>query len=167
MNASNARPLGNRPETMRLEPLCEIDPNIIRTTTSSCGKRHRESSRTRKPTLAVYMDTMKNALDLGLDWLDEREMTSVEADALTAKVTQMAHDGVKLLALDFDETIVATHTSGSWDDTPEALAQLVRPVFQVSATHTSLAQHNSHLAAADISAALNVESHSGESSSVT
>jgi len=38
--------------------------------------------------------------------------------------------GIKVLAIDFDLTIVNTHTGGRWKDTSIALAEHVRPVFK-------------------------------------
>ena len=38
--------------------------------------------------------------------------------------------GVRLLALDFDRTIVSIHTAGFWQYGPERLAAYVRPCFR-------------------------------------
>ena len=42
----------------------------------------------------------------------------------------MAKSQVKLLAVDFDRTIVSVHTRGNWRGSPKALAQEVRPFFR-------------------------------------
>ncbi|KAJ8602527.1 hypothetical protein CTAYLR_001309 [Chrysophaeum taylorii] len=38
--------------------------------------------------------------------------------------------GIKLLAIDFDQTLVSTHTGGVWQKTAEVLAQRVRPCMK-------------------------------------
>lgn len=43
----------------------------------------------------------------------------------------VASDRVRLLAIDFDATIVEVHTYGNWQGTAEELSVHVRPVFVV------------------------------------
>merc|ERR1712054_711060 len=47
-----------------------------------------------------------------------------------AFVSQLVEMNVKLLALDFDLTIVSMHTGGRWWGSAETLARSVRPVFK-------------------------------------
>ena len=42
----------------------------------------------------------------------------------------MTRKGVKLLALDFDMTILSIHTGGTWKGAIARLAQLVRPCYR-------------------------------------
>ena len=45
-------------------------------------------------------------------------------------VTGLANKGVKVLALDFDKTIVDVHTAGVWKGGSAKLAEHVRPCFR-------------------------------------
>ena len=45
-------------------------------------------------------------------------------------VASLSRKGVKLLALDFDKTIVSVHTSGFWRQGTPKLAEHVRPCFK-------------------------------------
>ncbi|KAL7669142.1 hypothetical protein ACOME3_009809 [Neoechinorhynchus agilis] len=49
-------------------------------------------------------------------------------------VRAFREEGIRLIAIDFDNTLVGIHTSGIWPETPNAVVQLanaVRPVFKV------------------------------------
>ena len=50
--------------------------------------------------------------------------------AARAVVRSLVRKGVKLLALDFDQTIVGVHTAGAWKGPSSRLAQHVRPCFR-------------------------------------
>lgn len=43
---------------------------------------------------------------------------------------KLAQAGIQLIAVDFDLTLVSTHTGGVWSKTPELLAQRVRPCMK-------------------------------------
>lgn len=58
-----------------------------------------------------------------------RENESVENEYELA-ISHLQELGIKVLAIDFDLTIVNTHTGGRWKDTSIALAEHVRPVFK-------------------------------------
>eukprot|EP00594_Rhizosolenia_setigera_P002908 CAMPEP_0178942174 /NCGR_PEP_ID=MMETSP0789-20121207/1835_1 /TAXON_ID=3005 /ORGANISM="Rhizosolenia setigera, Strain CCMP 1694" /LENGTH=191 /DNA_ID=CAMNT_0020621529 /DNA_START=24 /DNA_END=599 /DNA_ORIENTATION=+ len=45
-------------------------------------------------------------------------------------LTQLKSLDVKLLAIDFDLTMINRHTGGRWKDSPQALAKHVRPLFK-------------------------------------
>jgi hypothetical protein len=50
---------------------------------------------------------------------------------LTAKIIEsLRRNNVKIIAFDFDCTIVNIHTGGQWCDTAEKLAEFVRPCFK-------------------------------------
>jgi hypothetical protein len=44
-------------------------------------------------------------------------------------VDRLANDGIKMIAVDFDLTLVSVHTSGNWIFTARPLASRVRPGF--------------------------------------
>lgn len=53
-----------------------------------------------------------------------------EAVRAEAFVKQLVENNVKLLALDFDLTLVSMHTGGRWWGSAETLARSVRPIFR-------------------------------------
>ncbi|CAB3997940.1 Hypothetical predicted protein [Paramuricea clavata] len=44
-------------------------------------------------------------------------------------VDRLIHDGIKMVAVDFDLTLVSVHTNGSWMFTARPLASRIRPGF--------------------------------------
>ena len=58
--------------------------------------------------------------------------TSPEPDAILARaiISTLVRKGVRVLALDFDKTIVSVHTKGYWRQTTPKLAEYVRPCFR-------------------------------------
>ncbi len=48
----------------------------------------------------------------------------------SAIITGMKSKGLNFLAIDFDQTIVDTHTGGKWNGTLEVLASKIRPFFR-------------------------------------
>lgn len=49
-------------------------------------------------------------------------------------VDKLVSSGIKLLAVDFDLTILNVHTRGHWQFTPKMLATRVRPTFKTFLT---------------------------------
>ena len=49
---------------------------------------------------------------------------------ITQIIDLIKHLNIKLIAFDFDCTIVTIHTGGQWIDSPEKLAEFVRPCFR-------------------------------------
>ncbi len=50
---------------------------------------------------------------------------------LTAKIIEsLRRNNLKVIAFDFDCTIVSIHTGGTWFDSAEKLAEFVRPCFR-------------------------------------
>lgn len=57
--------------------------------------------------------------------------TSSTSKNLVAQIIELIkHLNIKLIAFDFDCTIVNIHTGGQWIDSPEKLAEFVRPCFR-------------------------------------
>ena len=56
----------------------------------------------------------------------------MESDAVLARtiIATLVRKGVKVLALDFDMTIISVHTNGYWRQTTPKLAEHVRPCFK-------------------------------------
>eukprot|EP00656_Telonema_subtile_P016520 TRINITY_DN1872_c0_g1_i2.p1 TRINITY_DN1872_c0_g1~~TRINITY_DN1872_c0_g1_i2.p1 ORF type:complete len:288 (-),score=61.30 TRINITY_DN1872_c0_g1_i2:321-1184(-) len=67
---------------------------------------------------------------LGLNWDDERELTHQERASVETEIVMVTERGIKLIVLDFDDTFVSIHTSGTWQDDLESLANCVRPLFK-------------------------------------
>lgn len=56
---------------------------------------------------------------------------SSTSDSLVYKIIELINSlNLKLIAFDFDCTIVTIHTGGQWMDSPEKLAEFVRPCFR-------------------------------------
>ncbi len=56
-------------------------------------------------------------------------VTDPETQLARSIITTLLEKGIKLLALDFDRTIVSVHTSGYWKQGTPKLAEAVRPCF--------------------------------------
>ena len=56
-------------------------------------------------------------------------LTNEDLQLARSVVATMADKGVRVLALDFDKTIVSVHTSGFWRGGTPRLAEHVRPCF--------------------------------------
>lgn len=76
----------------------------------------------------------KNSFEEGslADTADEARtcLSGEEAARAEAFVRQLVEMNVKVLALDFDLTLVSMHTGGRWWGSAETLARSVRPVFR-------------------------------------
>lgn len=60
----------------------------------------------------------------------EIEITTAD-DRLARQIVEvMVEKGIKVLALDFDKTIIAIHTAGFWTEPTAKLAEYVRPCFK-------------------------------------
>ena len=59
-------------------------------------------------------------------------MSEADAEIQTANdtVTLLMDKGIKLLALDFDKTIISIHTGGLWRSSTEKLTEYIRPCFK-------------------------------------
>ena len=56
---------------------------------------------------------------------------SLNSKALVAQIIDLIKSlNIKLIAFDFDCTIVTIHTGGQWIDSPDKLAEFVRPCFR-------------------------------------
>lgn len=64
--------------------------------------------------------------------------STTQQDACQASIDILSKAGVNLLALDFDQTIVDTHTGGRWPDTAEELHGHVRTEFRQLVVHLLL-----------------------------
>ena len=62
----------------------------------------------------------------------EREISVLSTEDQLAKnvVRELVEKGIKLLALDFDRTIVSVHTAGYWKQGTQKLVEHVRPCFR-------------------------------------
>ena len=58
---------------------------------------------------------------------DEYHLDAAQAQLFAE---QMVRSGIRLLAVDFDKTLVGVHTRARWREGPAALAQTVRPIFR-------------------------------------
>lgn len=59
-----------------------------------------------------------------------RGLAAEEVARAKAFVGQLVNSGVKLMAIDFDLTLVSMHTGGRWWGSADTLARSVRPVFK-------------------------------------
>ena len=62
----------------------------------------------------------------------------------SSAVTAFVRRGVKLVALDFDQTILDIHTGGAWRGPSSSLVQYVRPCFK-ALIEAALAEPRVHL----------------------
>ena len=62
----------------------------------------------------------------------EKDISVLSAEDQLAKdvVRELVEKGIKLLALDFDRTIVSVHTAGYWKQGTQKLVEHVRPCFR-------------------------------------
>jgi len=58
------------------------------------------------------------------------KLTSSDRFIANSAVTAFVRSGVKLVALDFDQTIVDIHTGGAWRGPSSSLVPHVRPCFK-------------------------------------
>ena len=79
-----------------------------------------------------YVMTPQDTL---VDHNNARLLLACESDLELRRLTNelanfIRQSNLKLIAFDFDQTIVSVHTSGFWRDSAERLAEYVRPAFQ-------------------------------------
>jgi hypothetical protein len=75
--------------------------------------------------------------NLSQDSLDTNSISKLQTESdldqrrLACELAQLIRQSnLKLVAFDFDQTIVSVHTGGIWRDSAEKLAEFVRPSFQ-------------------------------------
>lgn len=80
--------------------------------------------------MPVCVDLGTEVDDLGLDWGDERELYDEELSTLHAQIQLAVDRGVKVILIDFDNTLVSLHTAGSFHGPVSVLTDSIRPIFK-------------------------------------
>lgn len=74
---------------------------------------------------------MNNSFETNLATYQENDFKSnCDTELVTEAVELLRRLGIKLVAFDFDYTLVNIHTGGQWPDSAEKLAEFVRPCFR-------------------------------------
>lgn len=55
---------------------------------------------------------------------------ATDASKVKGIVSAMHRNGIRLLAMDFDQTLISTHSGGRWKDSMEKLVKEVRPCMR-------------------------------------
>jgi hypothetical protein len=118
-----ASPLGPQRPLKRSRPSLTLEiPCSARSTPSTCGESVLSLRRQNSWEQGSLADTTA----------DEGRTVLVGEEESRAKafVRQLVEAGVKLLAIDFDLTMISMHTGGRWWGSAETLARSVRPVWK-------------------------------------